>query len=61
VTPSAAAGEGKKTDEGTMIPLPEPNSKSDPVAVADPPEMRNQTPATTKEAFDILTNSRNWS
>jgi hypothetical protein len=57
--PSAATGEGKKTDEGTVMPRPEPNSKSDPVAVADPPETETLTLATTKEASDILTNCRN--
>jgi hypothetical protein len=50
--PSAAAGEGQKTDEGTMMPPPEPNSKSDPVAVTDPRETQSLTPATTKEASD---------
>jgi hypothetical protein len=41
VTPSTAAGEGKKTGEGTMMSPLESNSKSDPVAVADP---RNAKP-----------------
>jgi hypothetical protein len=44
-----------------MLAPIEPNfsSKTDPVAVADPPEKRNLTPATTKEVSDILTNCRN--
>jgi hypothetical protein len=58
VTHSATAGEGKKTDEGTMIPPPEPNFISDPVAVADPREAQSLTPATIKKASDILTNCR---
>jgi hypothetical protein len=57
---STAAGEGKKTDEGTMMPPPEPNSKYDPVAATDPRETQSLTPATTKDAFDILINCRNW-
>jgi hypothetical protein len=56
---SVATGEGKKTDEGTMMPPPEPNSKSGPVAVVDPRETQILTLATTKELFDILTNCRN--
>jgi hypothetical protein len=59
VTPSAAAGEGKKTDEGAMMPLLESNSKSDPVTVADPRETQSLTPATTNEVSDILINCRN--
>jgi hypothetical protein len=59
VTHSAAVGEGKKIDEGTVMPLLESNSKSDPVAVADPRETQSLTPATTKEASDILINCRN--
>jgi hypothetical protein len=59
VTPSAVAGEGKKIDEGAMMPLLESNSKSDHVAVADPRETQNLTPATTKEACDSLINCRN--
>jgi hypothetical protein len=59
VTLSAATREGKKTDEGTMMSPPEPNSQSDAVAIADPLETRSLTPATTKEASDILTNCRN--
>jgi hypothetical protein len=35
------------------------NSKSDSVAIDDPCKARNLTPATTKEAPDILTNGRN--
>jgi hypothetical protein len=56
VTHSAAIGEGKKTDEGTVIGPPEHESESEPVAVADPHETRNPTPAATKEASHILTN-----
>jgi hypothetical protein len=53
------AGEGKKIEEEmTMLP-PEINSKSDPVAIVDPLEMQSLTPATTKEASDILINCRN--
>jgi hypothetical protein len=58
--PSAAAGEGKKIDEGTRMPPPEPNSNSDAVAVADPRETQSLTLATTKEASDILIKYRNW-
>jgi hypothetical protein len=57
--PSAAAGEGKKIDEGTMMPPPEPNSEPDPVAVADSRETQSLTPARTKEAPHILMNYRN--
>jgi hypothetical protein len=46
VTRSAAASEGKKTDEGTMMWPPE--AKSNPLVVADPPEAQTLTPATTK-------------
>jgi hypothetical protein len=56
--PSAAAGEGKKTEEGTMMPPPEPNSKSDTVAVTNSRETQSLTPATTKAASVILTNRR---
>jgi hypothetical protein len=35
-----------------MVPALERNSKSDPVAVADPPDAQSLT---TKEASDILT------
>jgi hypothetical protein len=58
VTHSAAVGEGKKIDEGTMIPLSEHESESDPVAVPDPRETRNPTPVATKDASDILINCR---
>jgi hypothetical protein len=50
VTPTAAAGEGKKTDEGTM----RPPTESDSVAAADPRETQSLTPATTEEASDIM-------
>jgi hypothetical protein len=51
VTHSATAGEGKKIGEGTMIPPPEPNFISDPVAVADPREAQSLTPVTTKRGL----------
>jgi hypothetical protein len=56
VTPSVAASEGKKTDEGTMMwpREPEPNA----VAVVDPSEAQTLMHATTKEASDILTNCK---
>jgi hypothetical protein len=57
VTHSAAAGEGKKIDDGTM--KPPLNSKSDPVTVADPREPQSLTPAATKETSDIQINSGN--
>jgi hypothetical protein len=59
LTPSAAAGEGKKTHDGTMMTPPEPKPKSDLVAVTDPGETERVTPATTKEVSDILINCRN--
>jgi hypothetical protein len=46
VTRSAAASEGKKTDEGTMMWPPE--AKSNPSVVADPPQAQILTPAATK-------------
>jgi hypothetical protein len=52
VTPSTSASEGKETEEGTMMALP--NSRLDLVSVADPHEMQNPMPATTKEASEIL-------
>jgi hypothetical protein len=58
-TLNAAAGEGKKIDEGAMMPPLESNIKSSPMAVADPPEMQSLTPATGKEPSDIPTNNRN--
>jgi hypothetical protein len=58
VTLSATVGEGKKIDDGTMMPTPEPDSNSNPVAVADPRETQSLTPATTNEASDIMTNGR---
>jgi hypothetical protein len=53
VTRSAAASQGKKTDEATMMWPPEaiPN----PLVVADPPEAQTLTPATTKQALHIQT------
>jgi hypothetical protein len=46
---SPAVGAGKKIDEVTMKWTAEPNSKSDPVAVADPRETQSLMPATTSE------------
>jgi hypothetical protein len=60
VTLPTAAREAKKKDEGTRMPQPELNSKSDPVAVADPRETQSLTPATTNTSSDILINCRNW-
>jgi hypothetical protein len=56
VTDSVTAGEGRKTDEGTMM-LPSPHV-SNPAAVAESPQTRTLTPATTKEASDILINRK---
>jgi hypothetical protein len=56
VTYSIAASEGKKTEEGMMMSTPEPPSNS--VAVADPTEAQNLTPAMTEEASDIVTNCK---
>jgi hypothetical protein len=64
VTFCVAAREGKKTEQGTMMSLPK--HKSNPVAVADPPEAQiltltltlTLTPATTGRALNILTNSK---
>jgi predicted aconitase len=53
-TCSAAASEGKKTEEGTMMSWPESNT----VAVANPPEEQTMTPATTERASDIMTNRK---
>jgi hypothetical protein len=56
VTYSVAASEGKKTEEGMTMSTPEPASNS--VAVADPTETQNLTPAAMEEASDIVTNCR---
>jgi hypothetical protein len=53
---NAAAGDGKKTDEGIM--MPPPGHKPNSMASADPRETRSHTPATAKMAFDILTNCK---
>jgi hypothetical protein len=53
MTSSVAASEGKKTDEGTIMSLPGPESNM--VAVADPPEAETLTPATTEGPLYILT------
>jgi hypothetical protein len=50
-TRSVAASEGKKTEKGTMTSLPEPEANL--VTVADPPEAKTSTPATTKQSSDI--------
>jgi hypothetical protein len=57
VTASVPASQGEKTDEGTMMLKSTP--ESNPVAVAELPETQTLTPATTKEATDILINCRN--
>jgi hypothetical protein len=49
VTPSVTASRGKKTDDGTMMPPFKQDLTFKRAAVADPPETRNSTPATTKE------------
>jgi hypothetical protein len=56
MTSSVAASEGKKTEEGMTMSTPEPPSNW--VALADPPEGQNLTPATTKEAAAIVTNCK---
>jgi hypothetical protein len=53
MTPSAAASEGKKIDEGTMMSLPE--HESNLVVVADPPDAQALTPTTAKQPPSILT------
>jgi hypothetical protein len=54
VTASVPASQGKKTDEGTMM-LPS-TPESNPAAVPESPETQIPTPATTKDASDILIN-----
>jgi hypothetical protein len=56
VTPNVAASEGKKTDEGTIMRPPE--RKPNPMTVADPLGARTWTPATTKQASDIVTTAK---
>jgi hypothetical protein len=56
VTSGAADGEGKKTEEGTMMLTPGPQSSF--VTVTDPPEAQTVTSATTEEVSDILTNCK---
>jgi hypothetical protein len=46
MTSSVATGEEKKTEEGTMMSPPQP--ESNPVKVADPSEARIPMPATTE-------------
>jgi hypothetical protein len=62
VTSSVAIREGKKTEEGTMMSPSEHESESESnlTVIIDPPETQSLTPATTKEASDILINCRNW-
>jgi hypothetical protein len=50
---SVATSEEKKTEEGTRMSPPEP--ESNPVAGADRPEAQTLTPAMTKRVSDILT------
>jgi hypothetical protein len=54
VTPRAAVSDGQKTDEGTMMWLPEPEPNL--VAVTDPPEAQTLMRATSTQVSDILTN-----
>jgi hypothetical protein len=60
VTSSVAAGQGKKRDVVTML-LP-PERVFNPSAAAESPKTRTSTPATTKEASDILIkcNGKTW-
>jgi hypothetical protein len=51
VTNSLAESDGKKTEEGMMTSRPETN----PVAIADSPEMQMLTLSTTRQASDIQT------
>jgi hypothetical protein len=46
MTSSAATSDEKKTEEGTVMSPPEP--ESNPAAVADPPKAQTLTPATTE-------------
>jgi hypothetical protein len=52
VTAGVTAGQGKKTDEGTTM-LPSAH-ESNPAVAAESPQTRTLTPATTKDASDIL-------
>jgi hypothetical protein len=56
VTTAVAANQGKKTDEGAMMWPSE--LKPNLTAVADRPGAQTSTPATAKEAPDILTNCK---
>jgi hypothetical protein len=56
VTINASGDEGKKIVEGEMIPPPEPNSKSDPVAVADPRETQSPRAAVIVAHFKEISN-----
>jgi hypothetical protein len=49
---------GKEDEKGTMISSFEPQSDSNSVAVADPPEARTLMHVTTEQSSDILTNSK---
>jgi hypothetical protein len=56
VTDRVPASEGKKTGDGMMM---WPSARqSNPVAVAESPETLTLTPATTREAPDILINCK---
>jgi hypothetical protein len=54
VRPGFASSLGKKTDEGTMMSPPQPNSKSNPSIASNAPETQTLTPETTKDATDIV-------
>jgi hypothetical protein len=54
VTSSVTARQGKKTAEGTIM-LPSAH-ESNLAAVAESPQTQILTPATTKEASDVLIN-----
>jgi hypothetical protein len=56
VTSGVAASGGKKTEEEMTMSTPELQAHS--VAVADPREAQNPTPATAEEASDIVTNCK---
>jgi hypothetical protein len=56
VTHHVVVSEGKRTDEGTMMWPRE--SGRDLKTVADPFDAQTSTSATTKEASDIVTNSK---
>jgi hypothetical protein len=51
---SVAAREGKKKQEGKVVYVSPPETKRNQVTPAGPPETETLTPATTKQALDIL-------